>query len=215
MVRTIITTSDFLNNQKLMINPNSHVVKNGVDFPVFEKYCKKKVYIRERNKVGFIGSLDPRFDIETVENAVKVLTDFDFEFTGDPRNQQLKARLSNYPNVFFFDPIKPNDVAALLATYDVGIIPYIVNDVNSNIYPLKINEYLAVGVPLVMTPFADLPEFEGLVSVSENADDFIQKLKIEVETDSSEKIKARIAFAASNSWEARTEQFGEIIKQNI
>jgi hypothetical protein len=28
------------------------------------------------------------------------------------------------------------------------------NEVNKNIYPLKINEYLAVGVPVVMTAFA-------------------------------------------------------------
>ncbi|MDD3320611.1 MAG: glycosyltransferase [Paludibacter sp.] len=214
-VKTIITTSDFLNKQKLSINVNSHVVKNGVDFPVFEKFSKKEVFKRDRKKVGFIGSLDPRFDIETVETAVKALSDFDFEFTGDPRNQQLKARLSKYPNVKFFDPIKPNDVPELLATYDVGIIPYIVNEVNRNIYPLKINEYLAVGVPLVMTPFAILPEFEGLVTVSHSIDDFVEKLKIETQTDTPEKIKARIAFAASNSWEARTELFGNIIEKNI
>ncbi len=214
-VKTIITTSDFLNIEKLKINSNSHVVKNGVDFPLFSKFCKKEVYNRERKRVGFIGSLDPRFDIETVENAVKVLTDFDFEFTGDPRNQLLKSQLSKYSNVKFFDPVKPNDVPELLATYDVGIIPYIVNEVNKNIYPLKINEYLAVGVPLVMTAFAILPEFEGLVSVSENANDFIEKLKTETLNDSEEKIKARIAFAASNSWEARTELFSDIIAKNI
>jgi len=213
--KAIITTSDYLNDEKKKINPNSFVVKNGVDFPVFEKYAKKEVYIRERKKVGFIGSLDPRFDIETVENAVKVLTNFDFEFTGDMRNQVLKSRLSAYPNVKFFDPIKPNDVPKILATYDVGIIPYIVNEVNKNIYPLKINEYLAVGVPLVMTPFAVLPEFEGIVSISENMADFAKKLEDETRNDTKEKIEQRIKFAATNSWDARTESFSDIIEKFI
>ena len=211
----IITTSDYLNNEKLKLNPNSFVVKNGVDFPVFSKFSKTEVFDRERKKVGFIGSLDPRFDIETVEYAVKNMSHFDFEFTGDMRNEALKSRLQKYPNVKFFGPVKPNDVPELLAKYDVGIIPYIVNEVNKNIYPLKINEYLAVGVPLVMTPFASLPEFEGMVSVSKDKDDFVLKLQAETANDTNEKIKLRIDFASANSWEARTESFSQIVQKFI
>jgi teichuronic acid biosynthesis glycosyltransferase TuaH len=214
-VNAVITTSDYLNNEKLKLNQNSFVVKNGVDFPVFSRFAKTEVIVRKRKMVGFIGSLDPRFDIEIVEYAVKNMNHFDFEFTGDMRNEVLKSRLQKYPNVRFFDPIKPNNVPELLAKYDVGIIPYIVNEVNKNIYPLKINEYLAVGVPLVMTPFANLQEFEGMVSVSVNKDDFILKLQAEVDNDTNEKIKLRIDFAALNSWEARTESFSQIIQNFI
>jgi len=214
-VKAIITTSDYLNAEKLKLNANSFVVKNGVDFPVFYKFAKMEVLMRERKKVGFIGSLDPRFDIETVEYAVKNMSHFDFEFTGDMRNEALKSRLQKYPNVRFFDPVKPNDVPELLAKYDVGIIPYIVNEVNKNIYPLKINEYLAVGVPLVMTPFASLPEFKDMVSVSKDKDDFMKKLQEESDNDTKEKIKLRIDFAAANSWEARTESFSQIVQKFI
>jgi glycosyltransferase involved in cell wall biosynthesis len=213
LVKAIITTSDYLNAEKLKLNPKSFVVKNGVDFPVFKIFSKSEVYKRERKRVGFIGSLDPRFDIDTVEYAVSKLPDFDFEFTGDMRNQALKSRLQKFSNVQFFDPIKPNDVPELLATYDVGIIPYIVNEVNKNIYPLKINEFLAVGVPVVMTPFADLPDFEGLVSVSTDKDDFVKKIIIETSDDTPKSIKKRIEFASGNSWEARTESFGNIIEK--
>ena len=214
-VKAIITTSDYLNAEKLKVNANSFVVKNGVDFPVFSKFAKTDVLNHDRKKVGFIGSLDPRFDIETVEYVVKNMSHFDFEFTGDMRNEALKSRLQNYPNVKFFDPVKPNDVPELLAKYDVGIIPYIVNDVNKNIYPLKINEYLAVGVPLVMTPFASLPEFKEMVSVSKDKNDFMLKLQAEADNDDNKKIKSRIDFAAANSWEARTESFSRIIEKFI
>lgn len=213
LVKAIITTSDYLNAEKVKLNPNSFVVKNGVDFPVFKVFSKTEVYGRERKRVGFIGSLDPRFDIDTVEYAVSKLQDFDFEFTGDMRNETLKSRLKKFSNVKFFDPIKPNDVPELLATYDVGIIPYIVNEVNKNIYPLKINEYLAVGVPVVMNAFADLPEFSGLVSVATDRDDFVRKLIAETEDDSGQLIRKRIDFASGNSWDARAESFGNIIEK--
>ncbi len=214
-VDAIITTSDYLKAEKQKFNSNCFVVKNGVDFPVFQKFSKQNVHNNATKKVGFIGSLDPRFDIDTVEYAVKQLPDFVFEFTGDMRNGNMKSRLEKYNNVHFFDPVQPNDVPQLLAQYDVGIIPYIVNEVNKNIYPLKINEYLAVGVPVVMNAFALLPEFDGFVSVAINKDDFVQKLQWEVQNDTAQKIKARVDFASNNSWEARTEAFAGIIEQVI
>ncbi|MCF8453576.1 MAG: glycosyltransferase [Pedobacter sp.] len=211
----IITTSEFLLNQKLKFNTESFLVKNGVDFPLFSKYAKKDVLYRKRKKIGFIGSLDPRFDIDTVEYAVSVLQEYDFEFTGDMRNEKMRSRLSKYPNVRFFDPVKPTEVPPLLANYDAGMIPYIVNEVNKNIYPLKINEYLAVGVPLVMTPFAVLPEFEGLVGVSTDKEDFAVKLKAGIESDTAEKIRDRVLFAETNSWDARTEAFSNILEKYV
>ena len=214
-VDAIITTSDYLNQDKRRFNNNCFVVKNGVDFPVFHKFAKHDVRNANTNKVGFIGSLDPRFDIDTVEYAITQLPHYEFEFTGDMRNSEMKSRLEKYVNVHFFDPVQPNDVPQLLAQYDVGIIPYIVNEVNKNIYPLKINEYLAVGVPVVMNAFASLPEFEGLVSVAMHKDDFVNKLKWEVENDSASKIKRREDFASNNSWEARTETFAGFIEQVI
>jgi teichuronic acid biosynthesis glycosyltransferase TuaH len=211
----IITTSDFLRAEKQQYNENCFVVKNGVDFPVFQKYAKKDIHNSASKKVGFIGSLDPRFDIETVEYAVKTMPDYVFEFTGDMRNSKMKTCLEQYPNVRFFDPVQPNDVPELLAQYDVGIIPYIVNEVNKNIYPLKINEYLAVGVPVVMNAFATLPEFEGYVSVANNKEQFVAKLLWEVQNDTESKISERVNFASNNSWEERTNAFAEIIEQVI
>jgi len=214
-VEAIITSSDYLNAGKLKLNANSFVVKNGVDFLSFQQFAKHSVYVRKRKKVGYIGTLDPRFNIDIVEFAVQKLSDFDFEFIGDNRNEAMKARLSKYPNVWFFPPVKPKDVPELLAEYDVGIIPYIVNEVNKNIYPLKINEYLAVGVPVVMTSFADLPEFCNIVSVATDKSDFVKKLKLEILTDNEVKIQKRIEFASQNSWEERAIEFGNIIEKFI
>ena len=210
-VDAIITTSDYLKADKQRFNSNCFVVKNAVDFPVFHKYAKKDIYNQVPKKVGFIGSLDPRFDIETVEYAVKTLSNFIFEFTGDMRNSKMKSTLEKYSNVRFFDPVQPNDVPQLLAQYDVGIIPYIMNEVNKNIYPLKINEYLAVGVPVVMNAFATLPEFDGIVSVAKNKEDFVALLQWEVDNDTKENVAKRIAFAQLNSWDERTKQFSNYL----
>lgn len=214
LVDAIITTSEYLNKGKLLMNPSSFVVKNGVDFPVFGKFAKSAPHVGNiRKKVGYIGSLDHRFDIDTVEFAVKHLQDVDFEFTGSLRNPQIKSLLEKYPNVKFRNAVAPAEVPELLAQCDAGIIPYIADEMNKNIYPLKINEYFAVGVPVIMTPFTDLPEFSALISVSENKEDFAEKIRHELQNDSVEKIQKRIQFAESNSWDSKTEEFSGILQK--
>lgn len=208
----VITTSDFLNANKGKLNSSSFVVKNGVDYDTFSAHAKKDIVQNVRKTVGYIGSLDHRFDIDTIEFAVQQLSDFDFHFTGNLRNQAIKQRLEKYPNVTFFAPIAPDDVPALLATYDIGIIPYLVNDINKNIYPLKINEYMAVGVPVVMTSFADLPDFQKVVSTSITKEEFVKKLVSETGNDNKTHISERIEFAKSNSWDIKAEEFGSILK---
>jgi teichuronic acid biosynthesis glycosyltransferase TuaH len=210
----IITTSDYLNIDKAKMNPKSFVVKNGVDYEMFIKEAKTDVYKeRKRKKIGYIGSLDHRFDIDIVEYAINQMNDVDFEFTGDLRNKLIRERLQNYTNVKFFPPIAPNKVPALLASYDLGVIPYIVNEVNKNIYPLKINEYLAVGVSVVLTSFARLPEFEKIVRFSSNKEEFLRMLKEELKNDSKEKIEARKIFSSKNSWNNKAKEFSELLNK--
>ena len=86
---------------------------------------------------------------------------------------------------------------------------------NKNIYPLKINEYFAVGVPVIMTSFADLPEFSPMVAVAENKEDFKEKIRNELQNDSVEKIQKRIQFAESNSWDSKTEEFSGILQKYL
>ena len=57
------------------------------------------------------------------------------------------------------------------------------DEVNKNIYPLKINEYLAVGVPVVMTAFADLADFKDMAKSAENKSLFKSHIENELKND--------------------------------
>ena len=211
----IITTSDYLNTEKKKLNKQSYVVKNGVDFNLFVPHAKtKNSSDTSQKKVGYIGTLDFRFDIDIMEYAVKELPHVIFEFTGYLLNQNIKERLSVYKNVSFFGSVKPQEVPELLSKYDLGIIPYKMDEVNKNIYPLKINEYLAVGVPVVMTAFADLTDFKEMAKSAENKMLFKEHIESELKNDNDNLIQERIPFAKQNSWEGRANEF-EIILENF
>ncbi|NCT08523.1 MAG: glycosyltransferase family 1 protein [Flavobacteriia bacterium] len=212
----IITTSDYLNSEKLKLNKESFVVKNGVDFNLFVPHAKKSVSENTlEKKVGYIGTLDFRFDIDIMEFAIKNLPQVTFEFTGYLLNHQIVERLSTYKNVSFFGSVKAEEVPKLLAKYDAGIIPYKMDEVNKNIYPLKINEYLAVGVPVIMTAFANLTDFENMVSSAKTKEIFKECIENELTNDSLSQIEKRISFAKQNSWEGRAVEFENILEYFI
>lgn len=212
----IITTSDYLNSEKQQLNSQSYVVKNGVDFKLFEPHAKKNVSSpSSQKKAGYIGTLDFRFDIDSMEFAIQELPQVLFEFTGYLLNHNIKERLSKYDNVAFFKSVKAHEVPQLLSKYDLGIIPYKMNEVNKNIYPLKINEYLAVGVPVVMTAFAILTDFKSMVKAAENKKLFKSYIEYELENDNDVLIKERIDFARLNSWEGRVVEFGDVLEKII
>lgn len=211
----VITTSDFLADSMKHLNSRMNVVKNGVDFNLFNQSAKTKINSSLNKKVGYIGSLDHRFDIETVEYAIRQLTDYEFEIVGDLMNPKIYDALSKYPNVRFLPPVKPHEVPDLLKQCDVGLIPYLCTEYTKNIYPLKINEYLSVGVPVVLTSFADLAEFKDVANFTKSKEEFCNAIKLEIESDNLDKILSRIEYAKTTSWEHRALDFDNILNEYL
>lgn len=211
----LIVTSDYLANSMRHLSPDVTVVKNGVDFKLFNKEAKSKPRNAKKIKVGYIGSIDHRFDLDTMEYTIQQLKEYEFEFVGDQMNKTVADQLAKYPNVTFFPPVQAHEVPALLKDCDVGLIPYLCNEYTKNIYPLKINEYLSVGVPVVLNSFAHLPDFEGIVHFAKNKEDFCQAIVNETQNDSKEKIKKRIEFAEKTSWENRAIEFEKALDKYL
>jgi len=214
VVDGIITSSDNLLRKKIGLNPNGIAVKNGVDFKTFNKIVNiGKPFSRDRKVVGYIGSVDHRFEVDMIAWVIENSPDLDFEFVGRTTSAEGKEKLEKFPNVVFKDPVKPDEVPGIMYNCHVGIIPYTRTQINKNIYPLKINEYLSVGIPIVMTDFADLPEFNKVVSVARTKEEFLARIRHEISNDSQEKKKERIRMASGNSWEARGEEFSDAIEK--
>lgn len=207
----VIVTSDGLLESKCPLHNSCYVVKNGVDFQLFNSVAEP-VPVTDRKVIGYTGSVDERFDLETVKYAVESLPDYTFIFVGRITNNKAKSELEKYKNVEFTGGKKPHEVPSYLKGMSVCIIPYIKNDVTKGVYPLKVNEYLAAGKPVVMTDFANFNDFHGIVSVVDSKEKFLESLKREINTDTGDKVEARIKFASNNSWEQKVEEFSEAIE---
>ncbi|MEZ4966347.1 MAG: glycosyltransferase [Saprospiraceae bacterium] len=120
--------------------------------------------------------------------------------------------LDKLPNVVMTGSRKLSELPALLQHMDIALIPFRCNKLTESIYPLKINEYLAAGKPVVTTSFsADIRRFSGLVYLAESHDDFLEQIEASLRENDPALREKRSAFARQNSWPARILELRELI----
>jgi glycosyltransferase involved in cell wall biosynthesis len=213
-VDAVITTSEALRRSKAQLQPTAFCVKNGVNFPLFHQVRSLIEQIPpQKPAVGYLGTADDRVNIDIVEHCVKTMPDVMFQFIGEIKEPAITSRLGTYPNVIFTPPHQPTQLPPLLAGLSATMIPFVCNPHTYTIYPLKINEYLAGGLPVVSTPFSILDEFEGIVSMADTPEAFAAALRHALTDQAPARIEARIGMARANSWARRAEEFEAVFEQ--
>jgi UDP-galactopyranose mutase len=98
------------------------------------------------------------------------------------------------------------DLPAYFAGWDVGIMPFALNEATKFISPTKTPEYLAAGLPVVSTPIRDVvrPYGElGLVRIGRSTEEFIDAAEQAMVQSMSIKWRQRSdEFLKSLSWDS-------------
>jgi hypothetical protein len=99
-----------------------------------------------------------------------------------------------------------------IVTADVLLLPYVVNDYTRSVLPAKIYECLATGRPIVAVPLPELvTDFAVHLSFATDAAGFVAEIEAALTRDTAEAADARVALAASNTWNERFERMRELI----
>jgi len=215
-VDAVVSTSDTLRIAKGKIQPHSYAVKNGANFELFHQaYTLRLKADRAQKTVGYLGTADNRVDADLVAYCVKNLPSVTFQFIGPVNHPELVKKLESCANVEFLGSKEPEELPALMAKMHAGIIPFVRNEHTYTIYPLKINEYLAAGLPVVSTEFSMLDDFKDTIYKANTPDLFLESLqKALSETDPTQEAK-RVETARNNSWIRRAEEFEDVMNLTL
>ncbi len=127
-----------------------------------------------RPRVGFIGGIDKHtFDPELFVEVAARLPDAQFVMVG---GCSLPEGWADLPNVHFLGRRQYDEVPGYMAACDVLIMPWNRTDWIQACNPVKLKEYLAIGRPIVSTPFPELERFAGLVEVADTAEGFAEAI---------------------------------------
>ncbi|UZS00105.1 glycosyltransferase [Chondrinema litorale] len=214
-VDTVITTSRALYEEKSHLNKNCILIQNGVDFELFNKaYSEDCINTNKSNPViGYVGVIDDRIDFNLIKFLAENLTNYSFKFVGKVTEKGACEKIiQSQKNIEFLGEIKYEEVMVFLKEFDLCIIPFVKNEFTRNIYPIKINEYLAAGKPVVSTDFANLQEFVQIVSICQSKNEFLDSIQQEFILNNHDKITKRIELAKQNSWGNRANAFSKLIR---
>ncbi|ACF12853.1 glycosyl transferase group 1 [Chloroherpeton thalassium ATCC 35110] len=214
-----ISTSLALTEKLRALNPKSHFVPNAADYALFSRPCAGEPKAFEKipkPRVLYMGNIGLRIDYDALEDLAKNHPEWQLVFVGpkDPREFRGQA-LEALPNVWFLGAKPYAELPDYAHAADVCLIPFIPNDLTKFIYPLKINEYLGTGKPVVTSRFADLTEFETTVQIYESPEMLYDAIMQAVKENSPEKEAARKKVASANTWEERGKRFDKILEDGL
>lgn len=123
--------------------------------------------------------------------------------------------LHNLKNAYFTGSVPNEKVPAYISALQVCMNPELINELTMANYPRKVDEYLAMGKPVIATRTATMEIFEDYVYLCSTAEEYIIALEKALKDDSAEVIKNRVIFARSHSWENNVKSLYSCIEENL
>ncbi|SEK62334.1 glycosyltransferase [Parapedobacter koreensis] len=152
--------------------------------------------------IGYVGSLDSnRLDIGIIAHIAEHFPDCAVVLVGPEDDAFLSSPLHQLKNVHFLGKKPVQDLPAYINAFDVCINPQLVNAITVGNYPRKIDEYLALGKPVVATATETMDIFKDFVYLTASKEGYIACIAKAFAEDNEATRTARKAFAASHTWE--------------
>lgn len=129
---------------------------------------------------------------------------------GDPDTDT--SELTAEPNIHLLGPRAHDGLAPVLRGAAVGLIPYVASQLTASIFPMKVYEYLAAGLPVVATGLPALQDTR-FVSLTDGVAETVAAIERALGEDSPERRHARSAEAQGHSWEGRMEEIAKAVRQ--
>jgi glycosyltransferase involved in cell wall biosynthesis len=167
---------------------NSYVLEDMADIP--------------KPIVGFFGGIDDHtFDIGLIEKVVDLLPEMSFVFIGKASSDCSK--LMSKKNVWMLGQKTYEQIPYYGMCFNVAIMPWRQNRWIEACNPIKLKEYLALGKPIVSTPFPELQKYRDVVYQATTLQEFADRIKQALVEDNSCRVITRRKKVEHASWDSK------------
>ncbi|WP_138380250.1 glycosyltransferase [Luteithermobacter gelatinilyticus] len=205
------------------------IIHNGVDFSKYRKVTKLTDSLLDEItsisgvKIGYVGAINLKIDFQTIYTLAKQRDDIHFIFIGNILEKQILSdavageffsKCKKEKNIHFLGPVKRELVPSALRMMDINAIFYTQNDqdwVQAG-YPIKLNEYLATGKP-VITSFMPIIRqyFSDTVAICHTLKEWVDAIDMALDGKGVGTPETRIEMARRNDWENRVDQLEKLM----
>ncbi|MGQ0665950.1 MAG: glycosyltransferase [Nitrospiraceae bacterium] len=216
----------FANSRRLRVqagrhNPSAHLFRAGVSLEVFEGKddLEKPAELQgvEGPVVGYVGALHQWVDVGLIRDVATAMPNFHFILVG-PIVRDVDA-LCKMQNIRLVGQKPHREIPQYVRCFDVCIIPYVRDAYTETAYPAKLNEYLALGKPVVATPLPELEdynrEFGGVLRLAGDVTTFSKALQ-EAVRDTTPAVREHYRrVARRNAWSTVVADMSTLIEEGL
>lgn len=216
----VFTGGASLYRAKLPYNPATYLFPSGVEIEHFAQAADPTNYPRPVELaelfgpiLGYYGVIDERMDLALLDYIARQRPDWNIVLVG-PIAKIDKEDLPQAPNLHRVDMRGYNELPAYLAHFDVGLVPFALNEATRYLSPTKTLEYLAAYKPVVSTPIHDVIELYGeVVRVANNPAEFVSQVEAALHENKAAKRAATDAILKQGTWDNIAGRMHQIIEQ--
>jgi len=191
----------------------AHFLDHGVDLDHFRRVPAERLPAELAHipgpVVGFFGSLDDYLvDFDLLEEVAAKLPDVSLVLIGDATCSM--ERFERYPNVHWLGFQPYERIPAFGTAFDVAIMPWLDNDWIRHANPIKLKEYLALGLAVVSTDFPEIAHYRDVVRVATDRAAFVDLIRETIEDGGPGSQEIRRKSVLTASWDSRARELMDL-----
>ncbi len=223
MADLVFTGGPSLYEAKRSLRSNVHCFPSSVDAAHFRQALDRNLShpcAREipSPRLGFFGVLDERFDTVLVATIAEQRPDWQIVLVG-PVVKIDPATLPRRPNIHYLGQQPYEALPPLLASWDVCLMPFAINDATRFISPTKSLEYMAAELPVVSTPVCDVVNLHrDVVDIASTPEEFIDccdRALAASPQQRQQRIRAMRRKLAGTSWDSTASAMRALLDEQL
>jgi glycosyltransferase involved in cell wall biosynthesis len=206
-VDAVFAINGALADAKRPHNANTFISPHGVDHALFSKALDDvttvppDLDVLPKPRIGFYGTLRDWVDFDLIAHVARVRPDWHLILIGQQLDDVSSVR--GFPNIHLLGQRPHGELPAYCKGFDVGMIPYRIDERMTFVNPLKLREYLSAGLPVVSTPVPEVARFPGLARVASTPEGFVAAIEQALRETSPEARAKRSQAMQAETWAAR------------
>jgi nucleoside-diphosphate-sugar epimerase/glycosyltransferase involved in cell wall biosynthesis len=164
-------------------------------------------------RIGFYGTLRDWVDYELLASVARARPQWQIILIGQVLTDI--SILDGLPNVHLLGQKKHDELPSYCKGFDVGIIPYKIDDRMRFVNPLKMREYLSAGLPVVSTDVPEVRRYPALVQIASTPDQWVTAIERALASNSTSARAARTAAMTTETWAARVARLLQTIDEIV
>jgi len=205
---------EMINNNVVVAEINPKAMSNDAIRVKQKLINNNSKTISEKSVVGYYGAIASWFDFELMDFLISNNPEINFMVAGQVYPDVIDDfnELTKNDNFRYLGRLPYSEIPKLLSDFDVGIIPFKLNEITLSTNPVKVYEYMAGGKITVAT---ELPELRSLpyVMTASNSKLFNELLNEVIVDARANPTGTKIREASKKySWENKAEQIIELIE---